>query len=451
MVSLMATAQLGILLGLVLGVINIVRWLCSEETEANQAQMHATLSPKDSEVLENSSKGYGRYKYCGLRDDPFERSEAPGSGLTRIELRRPDLGMEQSKKVSALLERVSDLKGAGYRQGYFTDPSTLVRYLRARNGKVAEAEKLIRDTVKWRKKHDIDQLFTHWNLAAYEECLKPWYLSGGLFGHSRRGHPVAYERLGRAKYSKLITMLPFDLMLKCDIVNCERIVAALEEDAMRRQVPLSQFLVVMDLDGFGWNDMRYSVARTVARLTENRTLLLTEFTAKVLVVRASAAAVRTWSLFKNLLDPGTAAKVEVVTAEKTPQMLRKYIDDANIPGFLGGSKCIDGDPECRAVLHLAVCRHKRLWISYTHSSGRRGSATSCHCLVQSGFKNQRRILLLFKTSVAHKDSAAVLLKRKRDSISVFQDRLHIPTHGKLITNTSVREPSKPKGHKDPCG
>jgi len=357
MVSLMGMIQLGILLGLVLGVIEIARWLarsnCSGEAEANQEQMPATLSPKgtrDSEVLENSSKGHGRYKYCGLRDDPFERSEAPGSGLTRIELRRPDLGMEQSKKVSALLERVSDLKGAGYRQGYFTDPSTLVRYLRARNGNVAEAEKLLRDTVKWRTKHDIDQLFTHWNLAAYEECLKPWYLSGGLFGHGRSGHPVAYERLGRAKYAKLTAMIPFDLMLKCDIVNCERIVAALEEDAMRRQVPLSQFLVVMDLDGFGWNDMRYSVARTVARLTENRTLLLTEFTAKVLVVRASSAAVRTWSLFKHLLDPGTAAKVEVVTAEKTPQMLRKYIDDASIPGFLGGSKCIDGDPECRAVL-----------------------------------------------------------------------------------------------------
>merc|ERR1711933_163556 len=96
--------------------------------------------------------------------------------------------------------------------------------------------------------------------------------------------------------------------------------------------------------------MRYSVARTIARLTENRTLLLTEFTAKVLVVRASAAVARAWALFKHLLDPGTAAKVEVVTEEKTLQILREYIDDTNIPGFLGGSNCIDGDPECNKLL-----------------------------------------------------------------------------------------------------
>merc|ERR1712048_76656 len=96
--------------------------------------------------------------------------------------------------------------------------------------------------------------------------------------------------------------------------------------------------------------MRFSAAKTISRLTENRTLLLTEFTAKVLVVRASFAAARTWAAFKHLLDPGTAAKVEVVTSDKTLPTLRQYIDDAFIPAFLGGSMCIDGDPECRTVL-----------------------------------------------------------------------------------------------------
>lgn len=349
--------QFGVLFVLALGIVRFTMWLvhlqCSVEPQKNKHQGPTTSSPEtapDNEAFEDWSRGHGRFKYCGLRPDPFQTSEPPGSGPRRIELRQPDLSVEQSEKVAALLHRVSDLKAAGYRPGYFTDPSTLLRYLRARQGNVAEAEKLIRETIQWRVKHGIDQVFTNWNLAAYERCLQPWYLSGGLFGHGRRGQPIAYERLGRAKFAKLSAMIPFDVLLKCDIVNCERIVAALEEDATARGVPLGQFLVVMDLEGFGWDDMRYSAARTIARLTENRTLLLTEFTAKVLVVRASAAAARAWSLFKHLLDPGTAAKVEVVTEESTPQTLRNYIDDANIPGFLGGSKCIDGDPECRTLL-----------------------------------------------------------------------------------------------------
>jgi len=291
------------------------------------------------------SKGYGRYKYCGLRAEPLS-SGPPLPCRSPSKLPLPALTDEQRHALSALADRVTDLRDAGCR----TDQSTLARYLRARKGNVVQAELLLREAVKWRQTHDIDRVFTHWNLAAYEQCLGPWWLSGGLLGHGRRGQPVAYERLGRCNFAKLAASLPFELLLKCDIVHCERCIAALEEDALRRGVPLMGVIVVMDFDGFGWDQVNYNAARTIARLVESRSLLLTEITGQVLVVRAPPAAARAWSLFKQLLDPGTAAKVEVVNAEKTLETLRAHIDDKEIPAFLGGSKCIDGDPECRAVL-----------------------------------------------------------------------------------------------------
>jgi len=300
----------------------------------------------DREVEQYWSKGYGRHKYCGLRENAVSTQEPPTTCLSPSDIPLPVLSDEQRYALSVLSDRVSDLRRAGCR----TDPSTLARYLRARKGNVSEAEQMLRRAAQWRQRYDIDRVFTHWNLAAYEQCLGPWWLSGGLLGHGRRGQPVAYERLGRCNFAKLAASLPFELLLKCDIVHCERCIAALEEDALRRGVPLMGVIVVMDFDGFGWDQVNYNAARTIARLVESRSLLLTEITGQVLVVRAPPAAARAWSLFKQLLDPGTAAKVEVVNAEKTLETLRAHIDDKEIPAFLGGSKCIDGDPECRAVL-----------------------------------------------------------------------------------------------------
>eukprot|EP00931_Biecheleriopsis_adriatica_P074733 TRINITY_DN48738_c0_g1_i1.p1 TRINITY_DN48738_c0_g1~~TRINITY_DN48738_c0_g1_i1.p1 ORF type:complete len:435 (+),score=91.23 TRINITY_DN48738_c0_g1_i1:47-1306(+) len=298
----------------------------------------------DAAAGDASTDCFGRYKYCGLRDDPFASSEAPKPCATPFKIRLPALTREQEQQLSALTERVADL------EGHRRDPSTLLRFLRARKYDVAAAEKQFRQAIEWRQQHDIDRVFTHWNLEAFERCLAPWWLSGGLFGHGRDGQPIAYERLGRCNFPKLAQSIPFELLLKLDIVHCERSIAALEEDCLRRGVPLQGVIVVMDLDGFGFDQVQFSAARTLSKLVESRTLLLTEITGKALVVRAPPAAARAWSLFSNLLDPGTAAKVEVVTVQKTPQTLRKYIDDVDIPAFLGGSKCVKGDPECRTIL-----------------------------------------------------------------------------------------------------
>mmetsp|Transcript_86841 Transcript_86841/g.226662 ORF Transcript_86841/g.226662 Transcript_86841/m.226662 type:complete len:421 (-) Transcript_86841:49-1311(-) len=300
----------------------------------------------DREVEQYWSKGYGRHKYCGLRENAVSTQEPPTTCLSPSDIPLPVLSDEQRYALSVLSDRVSDLRRAGCR----TDPSTLARYLRARKGNVSEAEQMLRRAAQWRQRYDIDRVFTHWNLAAYEQCLGPWWLSGGLFGHGKRGQAVAYERLGRCNFAKLAASMPFEELLKCDIVHCERCVAALEEDAIRCGHPLIGVTIVMDMEGFGWDQVQYNAAKTISKLAASRSLLLTEITGQILVVRAPPAVARAWSLFKHLLDPGVVAKVEVVTTADTPTRLRVHIDDDAIPVYLGGSKCIDGDPECRSVL-----------------------------------------------------------------------------------------------------
>lgn len=319
----------------------------SDLTELSRSPSAALPNGGHHEEHEYWSKGYARYKYCGLRPDPFATTQIPQPCQRPNDiLLPPDLDPEVKKKIPVFAERVTDLKEAGFR----TDPSTLLRYLRARKYDLAAAEKQLRDAVAFRQKHNLQTVFTDWNLEAFHDCLGPWWHSGGLFGHGKNGQPIAYERLGRANFPKLAAAMPFDLLLKCDMVHSLHCVAAIEEDAIRRGVPLKGVIVVMDLEGFGFDQVQYNAARTLAKLVESRNLLLTEFTCKVLAVNAPAAAAKAWSIFSYLLDPGTVAKVEVVSKKNTYKTLCAHVDEAEIPAFLGGQKQIHGDPECRAIL-----------------------------------------------------------------------------------------------------
>merc|ERR1712151_1374911 len=88
----------------------------------------------------------------------------------------------------------------------------------------------------------------------------------------------------------------------------------------------------------------------MAKLVECRKLLLIEMLGQILVVNAPAAAVSAWALMSHILDPETASKVQIAGPKESADLLRRYIDDSNIPAFLGGTKYVNGDPECRLLL-----------------------------------------------------------------------------------------------------
>jgi hypothetical protein len=302
---------------------------------------------KEDEAELYWSNGYGQYKYLGLHDDPFAMAKAADYSLKPLNMVLPELTSEQKGCLSSLSSRVVDLEHTG---SIRVDPSTLIRYLRSREWNVDEAEKFLRYSAKYRETHDMNRMFTHWNLEAYEECLKPWWLSGGYIGHGRNQEPIAIERIGRCNFAKLVDMMPFEDLLRLDMVNAQRMLAAIEEDAIRRGKPLMQVLVIMDLEGFGMDQVKIKAARSLSKLIESRCITLTEVTKKVLAVNAPPAAAKAWALMKHLLDPGTAAKVEVVTAKDTFETLRRHIDESVIPGYLGGLRHVDGDQECRRFI-----------------------------------------------------------------------------------------------------
>jgi hypothetical protein len=226
----------------------------------------------------------------------------------------------------------------------------LIRYLKARQWSVKAAEEYFRKAADWRDAHDVPNVFTSWNLEAYEKCLAPWWLSGGFFRHGLRGEQIAYERLAITRFEKLFEIMPWEEIEKLDIVHCMRSLAALEEDSLRTGHPIGNGIIVQDCHGFGWGSISFKAAKALSILIQNRNQIMPECLSRILIVRAPAAWIHAWNCFKYLLDPGVVDKVRVAGERETLTILRKFIHNDNIPAYLGGGAYIDGDPECRKIL-----------------------------------------------------------------------------------------------------
>lgn len=304
-----------------------------------------------SEDLENAelcwSRQYGRFKYTGLRDEPFApNAPKPAYSLLPLDLKLPTITSKEEESLSILEGKVSDLAQTGVR----VDRATLLRYLRAGKGKVNQAETIFRRAAKWRKDNDVNRCFSHWDLEALEDCLAPWWPSGGFCGRSLQGHPVYFERLGHCSWPRICADLPFEILQKLDLVHCMRCLGAVEEDALHRGVPITGIVMVIDLHGFGIDQAQLRAAWLLAKLADARAILLPETVNSILMIRAPSAFAYAWSSFSHLMDPRTREKVQIANAKDTHKLLLRYISEENIPSYLGGKLCIEGDVECRKLL-----------------------------------------------------------------------------------------------------
>jgi hypothetical protein len=201
------------------------------------------------------------------------------------------------------------------------------------------------------QKHAVFDSLDTWNLEAYENCLAAWWLTGGFMGHARDGSPLYFERMGNAQFPTLASQLSVDELVSLDIVHCMRSLGAIEEDALRNGRPVRETLFVCDVKGFGWDQVSISAARVFAKIVGGRNYMLTETVSVILLVRVPSWFVGVWERFKYILDEGVRNKVRMATEDQSLSLLRGFIDDENIPVFLGGSKRdVNNDPQCRTLL-----------------------------------------------------------------------------------------------------
>jgi len=215
---------------------------------------------------------------------------------------------------------------------------TMLRFVRGYKSDQNPEKKsteMLEKYLDWRIEKGIDKLLTT-KLPKRDEWNKTW--PTGVHGLSRDGHPVYYERPGQCDPTVLAAKFKDDEMLELHVQVMEELMAFKEKLATERKQQFYKHVVVTDMSGLGAKHMSKRFYAPIKRLIETDQNCYPE-TLHVLIIMNSSWVLRAlWKIGSPWIDPVTKANIHWGT-----DALKKFIDEGNIPQFLGGKcKCKGG-------------------------------------------------------------------------------------------------------------
>ncbi|KAH9627021.1 hypothetical protein KSS87_020670 [Heliosperma pusillum] len=206
----------------------------------------------------------------------------------------------------------------------------LLKFLRARDFKVKEAFTMIRNTVRWRKEFDVDNLL--------EEDLGNEEYSKVLFTHGfdKEGRIVCYNVFGEFQNKELYQNTFSDAekrkkFLKWLIQFLEKIIRDLDFSPKG----INSIVLVNDLKnspGYGKRDVSKIIDKFLVILQDN----YPEFVARQLCINSSWWYVAYYWIYLNVFTPRSKSKFVFASPSKTPETLFKYIAPEHVPVQYGG-------------------------------------------------------------------------------------------------------------------
>lgn len=191
----------------------------------------------------------------------------------------------------------------------------LLRYLRANNFNIKKTKKHMLTNIEWRRSQNIPELMTKTpeqilgcKLSDLMGALPHWHA-----GYDKTGRPVLFKQQG-AFDMKLIKSLcggNFDRMFQYHLWEQELMSRMCYEQSLRTRTIIETVVVVLDVKGMGMSsissDFR-AMMNTIVKMDQDG---YPETLGKILIVNAPSVFPMIWSMVKVMLDPITAAKVNV--------------------------------------------------------------------------------------------------------------------------------------------
>eukprot|EP00629_Pelagomonadales_sp_RCC1024_P000618 CAMPEP_0119278770 /NCGR_PEP_ID=MMETSP1329-20130426/19683_1 /TAXON_ID=114041 /ORGANISM="Genus nov. species nov., Strain RCC1024" /LENGTH=546 /DNA_ID=CAMNT_0007279297 /DNA_START=120 /DNA_END=1756 /DNA_ORIENTATION=- len=242
-------------------------------------------------------------------DDPFEPAERAG--------------------VEELRRRVA---GEETLAGWLSGDASLVRFLRARDGNVAKAEKMLRDHGAWRVKSDFAAVVAR--PPGPEEAVIRKYWPDGMMGPNSSGVPVQLIRIGAADLPGIQREVGGKRWVEfCAALN-EKLFADLRAISEKTGKLETSCDLIMDMQGLGLRHAKgVPIFSSMLGVCEPN---FPERLKHIFVIRAPWIFASLYAMVRPMLNKGTADKVLIFTDDYLPALL-EHMPAETIPKSLGGA------------------------------------------------------------------------------------------------------------------
>ncbi|KAH8974035.1 hypothetical protein BDL97_01G080200 [Sphagnum fallax] len=209
----------------------------------------------------------------------------------------PSTPADEDVKVKELRARLGPLTGRSLQ--YATD-SCLKRYLNARNWNIKKAEKMIRESLKWRATYKPEEIC--WKDVATETETGKVYRANF---HDKQGHPVVVMHPGRQNTNNREGQI-------------RQLVYTMENAVLN--MPPGQEQMVWLVDFKGWTLSKAIPIKTVQETAHVLQLHYPERLYMAILYNPPHIFETFYMIVKPFLDPTTAAKVKFVYSDNAESM-----------------------------------------------------------------------------------------------------------------------------------
>lgn len=220
------------------------------------------------------------------------------------------------------------------------DDNLLLRFLRARQFKLPAAVEMFTKSQEWRKSYGTEKILQEFDFPEY---LSVRTIYPRIYHKTDKlGRPVYIERVGQVDVKKLWAATTPERMLRNHVYEYEKLInyrfSACSAKSGRF---FEQSTTILDLQGVNLSSFRdvYSLVTQVSSIGQD---YYPELLGKMFIINAPMLFTATWVVIKQMLDERTVKKISIIGSSYKSQLL-EYIDEENLPDFLGGTcKCKGG-------------------------------------------------------------------------------------------------------------
>lgn len=226
------------------------------------------------------------------------------------------------------------------------DDQFLLRWLRARNWNPEAAEKMLRDSMEWRKRWEIDTTLKTWQ--APEVLLK--YYPSGQAGFDKEGCPIIIlPFVGLDVWGLLHTISKHDI-IRQTIIVLENYLDMAQTNGTH------QVILVVDMEGFNLRQYAWKPAvELVISFLQMYEGNYPEILKSCYIINAPSVFSLAFNFVKKFMGEYTVQKIQIYKTDpkKWQPILRANLSVKDLPKHYGGDLVDpDGDPRCPSKIKL---------------------------------------------------------------------------------------------------